>query len=645
MLKHNTMKYLNKNLISWPVLLLTATVATSPATIAQAGKLTLEEFVLRPAEEKSTAMKLGDDFEVSIKIKAMNTGEITYVIRTTDPIAKKDAPAALPYYESDREFAFVSENIDISKNSGIQLTDNGALDLAPAKHEFRMRLSTKGCKIGRWQLAIFAHNTKKKQGGNRIVQARFAVDIKDYQVKLINMEAASPTQFVRCELDPPVVKPGETTLLIIEANQDDLQGVQIRVPLHLAQENILPDFVYDEKTTTAMLDDSAVGGAKGLLQNNGPRDRNPDLKKIELPLKTDGVKPGLYFMTIQMKARSDGKPAVRHIALSVRSDDDRLKVRVSEPWLAWKGSSCGRFTRLNNGTLIFGGYSSTDYGKTWKKLSGGGITGGSPELKDGSIIAMGYKFLPILDKKGYYQGRLRRLNVSTLTKQISTATMHVPKAKAAQGHALHKGPLCTGSFVQRPDSSLVGLMMGWFDGDDRPCPYGRGRSYSRTYVCESFDQGKNWEFLSNIGYDFIGSEGYNEGAIEKMPNNDIVAVIRTGNMSDQRWHDNPVMFSSSTNGGKNWAKPWRVGVNGCYPDVELLSDGQLAISTGRPGAYVIFSNDGGQNWTDLTLVDAAPYSGYTALIETRPGEILVAFAEGYQRPDIENTVQMAYVWY
>jgi len=223
--------------------------------------------------------------------------------------------------------------------------------------------------------------------------------------------------------------------------------------------------------------------------------------------------------------------------------------------------------------------------------------------------------------------------------------MHVPLAKAAKGHALHKGPLCTGSFVQRPDSSLLGLMMGWFEGDDQPCPYGHGRSYSRTYVCESFDQGKNWEFLSNIGYDFIGSEGYNEGAIEKMPDNDIVAVVRTGNMSDRAWHDNPVMFSRSTNGGKEWAKPWRVGVNGCYPDVELLSDGQLAISTGRPGAYVIFSNDGGQTWTDLTLVDAAPYSGYTALIETRPGEILVAFAEGYQRPDIENTVQMAYVWY
>jgi hypothetical protein len=44
-------------------------------------------------------------------------------------------------------------------------------------------------------------------------------------------------------------------------------------------------------------------------------------------------------------------------------------------------------------------------------------------------------------------------------------------------------------------------------------------------------------------------------------------------------------------------------------------------------------------------VDAAESSGYTALIETRPGELLVAFGEGYIRPGMENRVRMAYVRY
>jgi hypothetical protein len=369
------------------------------------------------------------------------------------------------------------------------------------------------------------------------------------------------------------------------------------------------------------------------------------LNKIEVLLETGDIKPGLYFMTVQMKSKSEGKPAIRHIALSVKADTAHLKTRVSEPWTVWKGSSCGRFTKLNDGTLIFGYHYSTDRGKTWQKIKTGGMGGGCPELSDGSIISMGYKFLPIPEKKGFYQGRRYRYDVSSNKRESSDVTMFVPNAKAAQGHAHHKGPLCTASFVQRPDGSLLALMMGWFEGDNKLCPYGRGRPYSRTYTCESYDLGENWKYLSTIGYGFIGSEGYNEGAIEQLPNNDIAAVIRTGNMADKTWHDNPVMFSRSSNGGKEWAKPWRVGVNGCYPDVELLSDGKLAISTGRPGAYIVFSADNGQTWTDLTLVDAAPYSGYTALVETQPGEILVAFAEGYMRPDIENTVQMAYVWY
>ena len=44
-------------------------------------------------------------------------------------------------------------------------------------------------------------------------------------------------------------------------------------------------------------------------------------------------------------------------------------------------------------------------------------------------------------------------------------------------------------------------------------------------------------------------------------------------------------------------------------------------------------------------MDSEDHTGYTALIETVPGEVLVAFGEGYLRTDIENRVRMATVRY
>ncbi len=90
------------------------------------------------------------------------------------------------------------------------------------------------------------------------------------------------------------------------------------------------------------------------------------------------------------------------------------------------------------------------------------------------------------------------------------------------------------SIVERPDGSLIALMAGWFKGDDTPCPYSPKRPYSRTYTCESKDAGKTWQFLSTIGYDHIGSEGYNEGVMKTLPDGRLIAIIRTGSMSDPK---------------------------------------------------------------------------------------------------------------
>jgi hypothetical protein len=90
-------------------------------------------------------------------------------------------------------------------------------------------------------------------------------------------------------------------------------------------------------------------------------------------------------------------------------------------------------------------------------------------------------------------------------------------------------------------------------------------------------------------------------------------------------------------------------LEGAYPSLAVLGDRQVVMSYGRPGAMVAFSADGGRTWSDLTAVDTTPYSGYTDVVETGPGQLLVGFgAKDYLNPKTggrENQLRLARVRY
>ncbi len=148
----------------------------------------------------------------------------------------------------------------------------------------------------------------------------------------------------------------------------------------------------------------------------------------------------------------------------------------------------------------------------------------------------------------------------------------------------------------------------------------------RSYICRSPDRGRTWEYLSSVAYrPFLGNEGYSELVIRRLPNGEILALVRTGGNSNPGWQDNPLMVSRSSDDGQTWTPIRRTGVEGVWPDLCVMSDGTLVCSTGRPGAFVMFSTDNGNTWTDHTPVDAERYSGYTAVCEIAPGELLVGY--------------------
>ena len=274
---------------------------------------------------------------------------------------------------------------------------------------------------------------------------------------------------------------------------------------------------------------------------------------------------------------------------------------------------------------------------------------GGTQLRNGNVIGLEYRCLPLEGREGWYQTARSFSTDGGRHFTRTQAEFHVPEAKAAQGHGPHRGPLFMRSIIERTDGSLVALMAGWFKSDTALCPYGRGRPYSRSYVCESGDGGQTWRYLTTIGYAQLGSEGYNEGSMRRLPQGDWLAVLRTGNASDVNCQDNPIMWSLSRDEGRTWAEPARTGVQGAFPSLAVLPDGVVVMSYGRPGAMLVFSTDGGRTWTDPTCVDATPYSGYTSVASLGPGELLVGFGVQHrldpQTGQREDQLRLARVHY
>ena len=91
-----------------------------------------------------------------------------------------------------------------------------------------------------------------------------------------------------------------------------------------------------------------------------------------------------------------------------------------------------------------------------------------------------------------------------------------------------------------------------------------------------------------------------------------------------------------------------MAVCGVRPRLRQLSNGVIACSYGRVtsppslGDQIIFSTDGGQTWTDPTVLYHGPSTGYTCMLEIRPNELLLVYDTqcfGWvDRPGVANAI-------
>ena len=157
-----------------------------------------------------------------------------------------------------------------------------------------------------------------------------------------------------------------------------------------------------------------------------------------------------------------------------------------------------------------------------------------------------------------------------------------------------------------------------------------------TFFVRSRDNGRSFEYLSHIPPELdgepFGPEGFNEPTLARLPDGELLCVLRTGGAS-------PLHQVRSADGGRTWSTPVSLGWPGAKPALRRLGNGALACSSGR-GKYghpqvthVLFSIDGrGECWETPFVFHTGPGCSYTSSLE-RNGLLYVAYSDSsFTRP-------------
>ncbi|PKO18184.1 MAG: hypothetical protein CVU38_21620, partial [Chloroflexi bacterium HGW-Chloroflexi-1] len=140
-----------------------------------------------------------------------------------------------------------------------------------------------------------------------------------------------------------------------------------------------------------------------------------------------------------------------------------------------------------------------------------------------------------------------------------------------------------------------------------------------------------------------GEDAFCEPAVVRFPDGELFCVLRSGSYR-------PLYAIRSTDGGETWSAPERLPVDGVMPILVLMSDGALALATGRPDNVLCLSTDRGRTWPKHIVIQEwagvendrgeivrrdNPHvppdnpnlhsTGYNGLAEVEPGKLLFVY--------------------
>lgn len=461
----------------------------------------------------------------------------------------------------------------------------------------------------------YVHDTRMLRvvvAGERIVQDRTCF-LEDLSLRI--------TRFIA---EPDRLGTGGPCKVSATVEATGIEGVHflLTVPYTVGPDEVPPGFHYDAAGKMAYLMPEPYR-----FTDNSSVDQDPAPGSLSLEVPTEGWKPGVYNLTFVAAADEAPQDVMdyRDFAVTVQPEDPRFQATLGHDQFLKPGTHFGCFCKLADGSVLAADRVTGDGGRTWQALAGSIPM--AHQLSDGTVIGLGFRTQPIEGRPGFYTAALAGSDDGGRTVPPATrCEVHVPRATSGIGHAPAAGPLFFRSIVEMPDGSLLAAMYGWFEGDESPVPGQPGSFRYRTFLVRSDDRGQHWEYHATVAYDpGIGTDGYCEPAMRMLSDGELLCLLRTGGNNRPFHQDNPLCVTRSADGGKTWPEPERTGFEGVAPDLVIMSDGTLACSTGRPGAWVLLSTDNGRTWGHAISINAERYSGYTAVVEVEPGVLLVGY--------------------
>ena len=313
----------------------------------------------------------------------------------------------------------------------------------------------------------------------------------------------------------------------------------------------------------------------------------------------------------------------------------------------------GSVFRFNNGDIQVHDRRSSDGGATW--AAAGHILENSTYQfpgPDGEVVLFQSSFtnehvsgegrpevsMTKTGEPGVYEAKFFRSADGGVTRVSDPARIHLPPRFDDW-----RGVLCR-KIVGLEDGSLLVSMY---------CRKEEGTPLERKYrslVLRSEDRGKTWHYLSTIAFDTspdARGEGFDETCLLPLPDGRLLAFLRSGasyqasigsfNNGDPEVDmpfgyakQTPVYLATSFNGGAHWGIPDPVSPFGVWPDAARMESGILAVSYGRPGNWLMFSQDDGATWGPIIpfFHDLYPpdCSNYASIAEVAPNVLLVVYA-------------------